>query len=304
LSVRADYSQNLGRLPDPCPECGKKGLSQGTCFEGDVVHVVKSCRYCRAQWIDGARTLPRRGAATDDVVVNATNNVVTDSTKNSLVELADALEWLARQERGTARAIIYDPPYSRYSPMRGREDGAAGKVAAPFKFMHQTMSLCARAVMPKGIVMIFCDWELLPDIAYIASISGLREQAHLTWCRSRPGGGGLFRGACDPVLIASRTPPDRVDMAAVKNWVVADYEIPRAHPYSKPPEVIEYVLARVCRRGDLILDPFAGSGSSRVAAEKLGLDLVWRGCDIDPQYAETMPAAGFRETPEDRESLF
>jgi hypothetical protein len=45
--------------------------------------------------------------------------------------------------------------------------------------MHQTMALCARAVMLKGIVMIFCDWELLPDIAYIASISGLREQAHL-----------------------------------------------------------------------------------------------------------------------------
>ena len=73
----------------------------------------------------------------------------------------------------------------------------------------------------------------------------------------------------------------------MKNWVVADYEIPRAHPYSKPPEVIEYVLARVCRRGDTILDPFAGSGSSREAAEKLGLDLVWCGCDIDPQFAET-----------------
>jgi DNA methylase len=174
--------------------------------------------------------------------------------------------------------------------MRCREDGAAGKVAAPFKFMHRTMSLCARAVLPRGIVVIFCDWELLPDIAYIASISGLREQAHLTWCRSRPGGGGLFRGACDPVLVASRTSPDRVDIAAVKNSVAADYEIPRAHPYSKPPEVIEYVLARLCRRGDLVLDPFAGSGSSRVAAEKLGLDLVWRGADIDPQYAGMSPA--------------
>jgi DNA modification methylase len=84
-------------------------------------------------------------------------------------------------------------------------------------------------------------------------------------------------------------------MAAVKNWLVADYEKPRAHPYSKPPEVIEYVLARVCRRGDLVLDPFAGSGSSRVAAEKLGLDLVWRGADIDPQYAETTSSAALRE---------
>ena len=63
----------------------------------------------------------------------------------------------------------------------------------------------------------------------------------------------------------------------------------RSHPYSKPPQLIEYILRRVCRRGDLVLDPFAGSGSSRVAAEKLGLDLVWAGCDIDPQFAETRP---------------
>jgi hypothetical protein len=215
---------------------------------------------------------------------------------SSPVEHADALTWLARQEPGAARAIVYDPPYSRWGPMRGREDGAAGSVAAPFKFMHQTLSLCTPLLaMPArrgdkglvGVVIIFADWDLLPDISYIASICGLREQQHLTWCRSRPGGGGMFRGASDPVLVASRKSPDLVDKAAVKNWMVADYEIPRAHPYSKPPEVIEYVLRRVCRPGDLVLDPFAGSGSSRVAAEKLQLDLVWRGCDIDPQFAET-----------------
>ena len=204
----------------------------------------------------------------------------------SAIERADALEWLARQPSMSARAVIFDPPYSRYSPMRGREDGAAGSVSAPFSFMFRAMELCARAVMLKGIVMIFTDWELLPDIAYIASISGLREHQHQAWCRSRPGGGGLFRGACDPVLIVNRTPPDRVDKAAVKNWLIADYEIPRAHPYSKPPEVIEYVLRRVCRCSDRVLDPFAGSGSSRTAAGKLKLDIDWRGCDINPKYAD------------------
>jgi DNA modification methylase len=65
----------------------------------------------------------------------------------------------------------------------------------------------------------------------------------------------------------------------------------RIHPYEKPPEVLGHILARVCRRGDPVLDPFAGSGSSRVAAEKLGLDLVWQGCDIDPQFAETRSSA-------------
>jgi hypothetical protein len=114
--------------------------------------------------------------------------------------------------------------------MRGRGDGAAGSDAAPFSFMHRTMSLAARAVQPKGIVMVFSDCELLGDISYITSTCGLREHQHLARCRSCPAGGRLFGGACDPVLIASRTPPDRVDKAAVQNWIVAGYELPRPHP--------------------------------------------------------------------------
>ena len=75
---------------------------------------------------------------------------------------------------------------------------------------------------------------------------------------------------------------------ADKNWIVA--KVPqgarRVHPYQKPPEVYEYVFRRVCRRGDLILDPFAGSGASRTAAGNLKLDLTWSGCDIDETYAK------------------
>jgi hypothetical protein len=43
--------------------------------------------------------------------------------------------------------------------MRGREDGAAGSVSGPFSFMHWTMELCARAVLPKGIMIVFCMGE-------------------------------------------------------------------------------------------------------------------------------------------------
>jgi tRNA G10 N-methylase Trm11 len=50
-----------------------------------------------------------------------------------------------------------------------------------------------------------------------------------------------------------------------------------------------HILARACRPSDLVLDPFAGSGSSRDAAARLGL--AWRGCDIDPQFAGTQITA-------------
>jgi DNA modification methylase len=223
---------------------------------------------------------------TDDLVVNA-----LPATAGSAIEHADALSWLEAQEPGAATAVIYDPPYAVGTPVRGREDGAAGSVSGPLSFMQRTMSLCARALRPGGIVVIFGDYKRLPDLMYAATTSGLRLSGCVAWVRTRPGTGGLYRSSWDPILIASRGTPDAVDRSAVRNVVeteevvYANYPAKRTHPYEKPPEVLGYVLARVCRAGDLVLDPFAGSGSSRDAAGKL--DLVWRGCDIDPQFAET-----------------
>jgi hypothetical protein len=226
---------------------------------------------------------------------------------NSRIEHADAMDWLSRQAPGSARVVVFDPPYSRSTPMRGREDGMAGSVYEPFGFLHQALELSAKALLappspknktefgqqgPHGIIMCFGDWELLPTLGYLSSISGLRWRTHLVWIQDHVGGGRLFRGDADPVLIVAKHSPGIVGgehAPAAKNWIVA--KVPpqgreRVHPYQKPPEVYEYVFRRVCRRGDTILDPFAGSGASRTAAENLKLDLRWSGCDIDKNYAE------------------
>jgi site-specific DNA-methyltransferase (adenine-specific) len=198
------------------------------------------------------------------------------ATSGPAIEHADALEWLAAREPGTAAAVIFDPPYTVGSPVRGREDGAAGSVSGPLSFMQRTMSLCARALRPGGMVIIFGDYKRLPDLMYAATTSGLRLSGCVAWVRTRPGTGGLFRSSWDPILIASRGTPDAVDRAAVRNVietddvVYANYPAKHAHPYAKPPEGLEHILARVCRSGHLVLDPFAGSGSSRDAAGKLG----------------------------------
>jgi hypothetical protein len=55
------------------------------------------------------------------------------------------------------------------TPVRGREDGAAGAVSGPLSFMQRTMSLCARALRPGGIAVIFGDYKRLPDLMYAAT---------------------------------------------------------------------------------------------------------------------------------------
>lgn len=203
---------------------------------------------------------------------------------DAVIEHADALTWLANLTPGCATAAIYDPPYAVGSPVRGREDGAAGSVFGPLSFMAKTLTLTARALRPGGVCLIFADWRRMPDLGYIASTVGLRPATTVAWIRSRPGTGGLLRSSWDPILVVARGVPDAVDRAAIRNVVEANYPTKRRHPYEKPPEVYAHILGRVCRPGELVIDPFAGSGSSRVAALDLGL--AWRGCDIDPVYAE------------------
>jgi DNA modification methylase len=178
------------------------------------------------------------------------------------------------------------------------------------------MTLSARALMPGGILIAFTDVRRMADTGYVATTAGLRMATCVAWVRTRPGTGGLLRASWDPVMVFARGVPKPVDRAAIRNVVLtegssggddeaeadlaraefigasipavveADYERPRLHPYSKPPIVYEHILKRVCRRGDLVLDPFSGSGSSRTACKNLDRGLDWRGCDIDKDYAE------------------
>jgi DNA modification methylase len=56
------------------------------------------------------------------------------------------------------------------------------------------------------------------------------------------------------------------------------------HPTAKPVGLLEILLGNSSRRGDLVFDPFAGSGSTLIAAERLG-----RRCcavEIDPRYCD------------------
>lgn len=54
------------------------------------------------------------------------------------------------------------------------------------------------------------------------------------------------------------------------------------HPTQKPSELYAWILKNYAHEGDKIFDPFLGSGSSRIAAYKLGFDFV--GCEIDEEY--------------------
>lgn len=214
---------------------------------------------------------------------------IEDTAESGLVStdlfspvLADAKEWLKEREGVGASVVVYDPPYAVGTPVRGKEDGAAGSVFAPFGFLHETLRSARAALREGGIVLVFADWRRMADMGYLCSTVGLRPSTCVAWVRTRPGTGGLLRSSWDPILIASRGVPDAVDRAAVRNVIEANYPTKRRHPYEKPRKLFEVLFPRVCRDGELVLDPFAGSGVSAEVCKEKGYR--WQGCDVDPEF--------------------
>jgi DNA modification methylase len=58
------------------------------------------------------------------------------------------------------------------------------------------------------------------------------------------------------------------------------------HPTVKPTAMLEDALLDLTNRGDIVIDPFLGSGSTLVAAEKAGR--VCRGVELDPLYVDVI----------------
>jgi DNA modification methylase len=56
------------------------------------------------------------------------------------------------------------------------------------------------------------------------------------------------------------------------------------HPTVKPTALLEDALLDVSNRGDIVIDPFLGSGSTLIAAETTGR--VCRGVELDPLYVD------------------
>ena len=64
----------------------------------------------------------------------------------------------------------------------------------------------------------------------------------------------------------------------------ADCGLYRLHPHQKPVELIEFLIAKSSDEGNLVLDPFVGSGTTVIAADRLNRKFL--GVDIDYNYVE------------------
>lgn len=117
--------------------------------------------------------------------------------------------------------------------------------------------------------------------------AGLSFFHSVIWDKINPGLGWRYRRQHEMVMVAHRSGGKLLwadDNVVLPN--IMRYSKPRKadHPNEKPVELVARFLAAHAKKGQVVLDPFCGSGTTLVAAHRLGLN--WIGIELDPKWAK------------------
>ena len=146
---------------------------------------------------------------------------------------------------------------------------------------------------------LFCDAETMFVAKPEAERAGFRFWKPLVWDKRTIGMGYHYRARYEFVLFFEKGKRRLNDLG------IADViSVPRIHggyPAEKPPEVSAVLVNQSSQPGDVVADPFMGSGSVGVAAAKLGRRFL--GNDLNPEAvrlaAERLRVFGTGRAPEE-----
>lgn len=214
----------------------------------------------------------------------------------------DCLEVMAEMPAASVSTVLTDPPYSsggrrenarsiRKSMTRSVEDdewirGDAMSTNG-FVWLMRTAGLeWRRLLVPGGHALSFIDWRMSYALMTALETADLRMHPVIVWDKQKLGMGAVFRNQHEFIVHTSAgtaLPPQRRDVPNVLRFPsVRDGD----HPTEKPGPLLETLLSVVAPPGGVVLDPFAGSGSSLYAARSLGHKAI--GVEADERYCEVM----------------
>ncbi|WP_227271259.1 DNA methyltransferase [Roseobacter weihaiensis] len=177
--------------------------------------------------------------------------------------------------------VVTDPPYLvNYRDRNGRSlqnDNNAEAVMAVFDPM-------ARVMKPNSYAVCFAGWGALPQFSAAWEAAGLRIVGQIVWHKRYASRVGFTQYRHESAYILAKGKPARPTkpLPSVMEWV---YSGNRAHPTEKAVEVIAPLIRSFSKPGDLVLDPFCGSGSTCVAATLSERQTI--GIELDKEHITT-----------------
>ena len=234
---------------------------------------------------------------------------------SGVLYLGDALDLLAQLPAESVDCVWTDPPYMlsnggitcvagrMVSVDKGEWDKSRG-LEADHEFNLQWTRECYRVLKPTGTIWVSGTLHVYPSVGMALMQNGFRLLNDIIWEKPNPPpnlGRRTFTHSTEVVLWASKAPKGsrhkytfnyaemRQENGGKQMKTVWHFKSPGLdekrlgkHPTQKPVALITRCLRASTLPGDIVLDPFVGSGSTGVAALGLGRDFI--GIDADEAF--------------------
>lgn len=214
-----------------------------------------------------------------------------------------------------ARMIITDPPYN--VPIQGHVSGlgihrhrefamASGEMTRDQfgAFLNTAIGAATQCLMDGGMAFVFIDWRHVAEaVAAIVHCGGELKNI-CAWVKHNAGMGSLYRSGHELVVVSKHGSGPHVNNVALGRhgrhrsnvWRYPGANSPGArkgkegdllslHPTPKPVSLVADAILDCSNRNEVILDSFIGSGTTIMAAERVGRRCY--GLEIDPLYVDT-----------------
>jgi adenine-specific DNA-methyltransferase len=194
------------------------------------------------------------------------------------IALGDCCALMPKIRAGAVNFVLTDPPYGvQYRDRSGRSianDAKLDWLAPAFREIH-------RVLADDSLAFSFYGWTRINHFMAAWRAAGFRVVGHVTFIKSYASSArflsyryenGYFLAKGQPRL-PDQPPPDVIRFESTGNSL---------HPTQKPVSALQPLIEAFCPPGGLVLDPFAGSGSTGEAALRCGRRFV--GIELDPKY--------------------
>ena len=207
------------------------------------------------------------------------NNDSIHATVRNQVIHGDCVQVLQSLPAESIDAVITDPPYLvGYRDRSGRSIANDNEPAVLDAF-----SDIYRVLKPNSLCVCFYGWNRVDAFFRAWTQAGFQPVGHLVWAKSYASRVGFLEARHEQAYLLAKGRPQRPEapLPDVQPW---EYTGNVSHPTEKAVSILRPLVESFCPAGGVVLDPFAGSGSTLVAAALSGRRYV--GIELEEKYVQ------------------
>jgi site-specific DNA-methyltransferase (adenine-specific) len=205
------------------------------------------------------------------------------------LSVRDAVDWLRAQPAESIDLLVTDPAYESLEKHRAvgtttrlkHSKGSSNDWFAVFPNARfgDLFSEAFRVLRKNTHLYLYCDAETAFIVKPIAEEAGFKFWKPLVWDKKTIGMGYHYRARYEFILFFEKGKRRLNDLGIAD--VIAVPRIHRGYPAEKPSAVSEVLIKQSTLPGEIVADPFMGSGSVGIAALATGRRFA--GCDLNPE---------------------